>query len=56
MLDKNNINSNTFFDMNNIIEISNYTLRNDERRDNMYYDHIQNTYIIDIKLKEIIFF
>ena len=53
MLNKNKIISNTFYDMNNIIEISNYTLSDGERRGNMYYDYIQNSYKIDIKLKEI---
>ena len=52
-LDKNNINSNLFFDTNNIIEISNYTLNTDERGRNFLNVYHGNKYIINIKLKEI---
>ena len=51
LFDKNNINFNDCFDMNNLIEIKDYTLSNSDYIDNYSYGYNRNSAKIIIKLK-----
>ena len=52
MLDKNNIKSNLYLDMNNIIEIKNYLVNNDESRANIHYYSMNDSFKVVIRMKE----
>ena len=52
MFDKNNINSTLYLDMNNMVEITNYSFSNDEPQRNTNYDYMRNRYKILMKYKQ----